>query len=83
MGNEVFELNLQIGQLMGQVQALMSTVGEMSAAITRLEERLRKNEENTTVLTVKMSLVGVISGGLGSLLISLVGKMLTKTLSGL
>lgn len=83
MGNEVFELNLQIGQLMGQVQSLMSTVGEMSAAITRLEERLRKNEENTTVLTVKMSLVGVISGGLGSLLISLVGKMLTKTLSGL
>lgn len=82
MGNEVSELNLQIGQLMGQVQSLMGTVGGMSAAITRLEERLRKNEENTTVLTVKMSLVGIISGSLGSLLISLLGKFLSKAIPG-
>lgn len=78
MPNETSELNLQIGQLMGQVQSLMSTVGGMSAAITRLEERLRKNEENTTVLTVKMSLVGVVSGGLGSLIITIVSNRLSS-----
>lgn len=78
MPNEVSELNLQIGQLMGQVQSLMSTVGGMSAAITRLEERLRKNEENTTVLTVKMSLVGVVSGSLGSLIITIISNRLSS-----
>ncbi len=78
MPNETSELNLQIGQLMGQVQSLMSTVGGMSAAITRLEERLRKNEENTTVLTVKMSLVGVVSGSLGSLIITIISNRLSS-----
>lgn len=78
MANEVSELNLQIGQLMGQVQSLMGTVGGMSAAITRLEERLRKNEENTTVLTVKMSLVGVVSGSLGSLIITIISNRLSS-----
>lgn len=65
---------------MGQVEALMSTVNLMSATIKGLDNRLRINETNTTVLSVKMSLIGIISGAIGSLAMSLLNKKLSGSL---
>lgn len=65
---------------MGQVQALMSTINSMATTIKGLDDRLRANEKDTTVLSIKMSLIGIISGAIGSLAISLISKKLTSSL---
>lgn len=80
MRDDASEINLQLGRLMGQVEALMSTVNLMSATIKGLDNRLRINETNTTVLSVKMSLIGIISGAIGSLAMSLLNKKLSGSL---
>lgn len=68
------EIHLQIGQLMGQMQALVETVKSLTNTMQKIEERLRLNETNTTKLSVKMSLIGLISGGVGSLALQILIK---------
>lgn len=67
-------LEFQIGQLTGLVTSLNSQVASMSVTITSLDKRLRDNENNTTILMVKMSLLGMGSGAIGSLLLNLITK---------
>ena len=80
MRDDASEINLQLGRLMGQVQLLMSTINSMATTIKGLDDRLRVNETNTTILSIKMSLIGIISGAIGSLAISLISKRLTNSL---
>lgn len=72
------DLGFQIGKLTGQVTALVAQVSAMTATIALLDDRLRKNETNTTVLTVKMSLIGVFSGSVGSLAVSIIQHYFIK-----
>lgn len=58
--------DLQIGQLMGQMTALISTVQGMSETITRLENRVTQNEKDILKVAVKMSVIGIAAGGIGS-----------------
>lgn len=71
-------LEYQIGKLTGQVMALVTQVSAMSATITLLDERLRKNETNTTALMVKMSLIGGTSGTIGAAGVALIQHFLMK-----
>lgn len=71
-------LEYQIGKLTGQVTALVTQVSAMSSTIALLDERLRRNETNTTALMVKMSIIGVVSGAVGSVSIALVEHFLLK-----
>jgi hypothetical protein len=71
-------LEYQIGKLTGQVTALVTQVSAMSSTIALLDERLRRNETNTTALMVKMSMIGVLSGAVGSVSIALVQHFIFK-----
>lgn len=72
MSQQTFEL--QIGQLMGQVTAMTAAMNAMSATISKLDERLRIEEKNTTELMVKMSMLAVGCGAAGSLIMTLALK---------
>lgn len=51
---------------MGQMTALISTVQGMSETITRLENRVTQNEKDILKVAVKMSVIGIAAGGIGS-----------------
>lgn len=77
MSNEQNQgLALQIGELKGSVAALISTVSMLNNAINQLDARLRQTESDTIKLSVKMGLLGVVAGGLGSFLMSYLLKFL-------
>lgn len=66
MAEDSHAIQFQIGQLTGQVTALIATVNAMSTTMNALESRLRENERDTTKLNVKMAVLGMASGALGS-----------------
>lgn len=68
-------IEFQIGELTGQMSSLITTVNALSALISSLDMRLRNNEKDTTVLGVKMGILGVIAGAVGSFTMSLILKV--------
>jgi len=83
--SEKGSIDFQLGELKGQMTALVSTVTMLSASIDsrfsgisgsieKLDARLRNTEADTIRLTVKIGLLGIISGGLGSLLVNYITK---------
>lgn len=74
--NDEHALALQIGELKGQVSALISTVGMLSNTVNQIDTRLRQAEFDTIRLSVKMGLLGIAAGGLGSFLMSYLLKFL-------
>lgn len=71
-------LEFQIGKLTGQMTALVTQVLALSSTLTLLDERLRKNETNTTILMVKMSMISVVSGAVGAFLMQFIQSALAK-----
>jgi len=64
------DVALQIGELKGQMSALLSTVAMLANTINQIDSRLRQAEFDTIKLSVKMGLLGIVAGGLGSFLMS-------------
>jgi hypothetical protein len=71
-------LEFRIGQLTGQVSAMTSAFNQLSTDFGKMSERMRNNEADTTKLTVKMSLLGMAAGGVGSLAITLISKLIER-----
>lgn len=67
-----------IGELSGEVSALVTQNATIITMLTGMDVRLRENEKATNSLTVKMSLLGVLSGGVGSLTVSFLGTLFEK-----
>jgi len=67
-----------IGELSGQVHALITQNTSILSMLTSMDARLRENEKTTNSLTVKMSLLGAFSGGVGSLTVSFLGTLFEK-----
>ena len=63
-----------LGQLSGQVTSLTATVASLSTIIASLDARLQKNERETTALSVRMGLFGLVAGGMGSFLMEMLLK---------
>lgn len=68
-------LEFVIGQLSGQVIALQATCSLMAASITSLESRLRNTEEQTVKLMVKVGIIGIVAGGLGTAGLQFIQKL--------
>ena len=68
----------RVGQLNGQITALTLLVTSLQSSLTALDTRLRQTENNTTKLMVQMSIVAFVSGGIGSLIISLFQFLIFK-----
>lgn len=69
-------IQFQLGQLTGQVTALSAMISEVNKSLSAMETRLRVNEMNVTSLAVKMAVIGIIAGGLGSFFMSYILKVL-------
>lgn len=67
-------LDYLVGTLSGQISSLIATVNQMAGTISNLDARLQRNERQTTALTVRMGILGLISGGVGSFLMELILK---------
>jgi hypothetical protein len=80
MAKDQVDVSFLIGQLTGSVNALTEQVANMSITINSLDERLRSNEKSTTILTVKMAMVGVSSGAIGSFATSVFQAFITSKL---
>jgi len=80
MAKDQVDVSFLIGQLTGSVNALTEQVANMSITIDSLDERLRSNEKSTTILTVKMAMVGVSSGAIGSFAMSVFQAFITSKL---
>lgn len=65
------DVDFLLGQITGQVASLNVIVQDISC-------RLAKQEKETLALSIKMSLLGVISGGVGSLIASFLLRHLDK-----
>lgn len=76
--NDQQALALQIGELKGQMSALLSTVAILTTAVNKIDTRLRQAEFDTIKLSVKMGLLGMAAGGLGSFLMSYFLKFFVK-----
>jgi multidrug resistance efflux pump len=76
MSQEDHNLALQIGELKGQMSALLSTVAMLTNTVNQIDTRLRQAEFDTIKLSVKMGLLGIVAGGLGSFLMSYILKFL-------
>ena len=76
MHNDDHNLALQIGELKGQMSALLSTVAMLTNTVNQIDTRLRQAEFDTIKLSVKMGLLGIVAGGLGSFLMSYILKFL-------
>lgn len=77
---QIGDLKGQIGELRGQVAALIASNAQQTSLIQSIDERLRNNENSTTKLGVKMSLIGIAAGGVGSVLVGLLQTLFTKLL---
>lgn len=69
-------IQFQLGQLTGQVTALSGMIGEVNKSLSAMESRLRVNEMNVTSLAVKMAVIGIVAGGLGSFFMSYILKVI-------
>lgn len=67
--------DFMLGQLTGQVAALVTTVNNMSITITNLDARLQKNEKDTNILTFKIAMIGIVAGGVGSIIMTVLYKI--------
>ncbi len=76
MTHDDHNLALQIGELKGQMSALLSTVAMLTNTVNQIDTRLRQAEFDTIKLSVKMGLLGIVAGGLGSFLMSYILKFL-------
>lgn len=65
------DVDFLLGQITGQVASLNVIVQDIAC-------RLAKQEKETLALSIKMSLLGVISGGVGSLIASFFLRHLDK-----
>lgn len=72
------KFSFQLGELTGQVTALVAQNSQIQSTLNAMDARLRKNEENTTALMVKVSILATLSGGLGSLIISFIQAQFIK-----
>lgn len=79
MPAEIDGLQFQLGQLTGQLASVTATLTSVQNTLAALDERLRKNETNTTVLTVKMSLLGALSGVVGSVITTVIVRFFAKS----
>lgn len=70
-------IEYQLGQLTGQVAALVAQVASMQVTMVGLDTRLRENERDTTKLMVKMGTLATIAGGVGSLLLNIIEHKLS------
>lgn len=61
------DIGFKLGELTGQMHSLIATINHMNEALSKMDQRLQKNEKVTTELTVKMAILGIGSGGVGSL----------------
>lgn len=68
----------RLGQLTGQLTALCTSFNQLSVDFGKLSERLRNNEQSTTKLTIKMSVIGAASGLVGSAILSALVHVITK-----
>jgi hypothetical protein len=86
---EPASIDFKIGQLAGQVTALVSSIQMLTDAMTRLEgkfekvvedleRRLDQNITDTTALKVKVSLFGLLAGAIGSVVVTLIQSFLIK-----
>ena len=74
--NEDHALALQIGELKGQMSAVLSTISMLNNTVNQIDTRLRQAEFDTIKLSVKMGLLGIVAGGFGSFLMSYLLKFL-------
>lgn len=68
-----------LGELRGQLSSLLTLVNNQTNVINSLDTRLRKNEDETTKLTVKMTVIGIVAGGFGSFATTFILKIIFKT----
>lgn len=79
----------KIGQLAGQISALIDSNKNLTDSLRRLEEKFEKaldaiesrvdeNIKDTIALKIKMSLIGGISGLLGGVLVSYINHIISK-----
>lgn len=69
---ETRELAYQLGALEGRVSSIQETLNSTNQAIFRLEERLRKNESDTTSIMVKVGALSSLAGGIGSIIVQVI-----------
>lgn len=57
--NEDSKIEFKLGELTGQVASLLE-------AVKNIDNRLQRNEKETTRLGVKMGIIGIAAGAIGS-----------------
>ena len=72
------DVQFLLGQLSGQLAALQGSMTTMATQLSALDTRLQKNENETSKLTVKIGLLAIVAGGVGSLLMELSLKYIFK-----
>lgn len=66
------QLSREIGEMRGELTSLISTVSVMSHSLNSLDERLRSNEKESTRQAAIIGTIGILCGGVGSFIMSLV-----------
>lgn len=74
--NALTELNFHLGKLTAQLIAVNEKVDWMCERFAPLEDRFLSIDRKVTDLSIKMALVGIVSGGIGSFIIPVLAKRL-------
>jgi hypothetical protein len=77
MPPDATNIEYQLGQLTGQVAALVAQMAAMQVTMSGLDARLRENERDTTKLMVKMGTLATVAGGIGSLILNIIERKLS------
>lgn len=69
-------LEFQLGNLTGQINALIVSLNAVQATVSALDARLREQEKHAVKVATGIGVIGVIAGGVGTLIMDLFVKKL-------
>jgi len=87
MDHFAIQISKEVGELVGKIEGLTATVQTLSNFIQEtnktfsetnriLNDRLSKNEKEISNIALKVSYLGLLAGGVGSFIMSLIMKLL-------
>lgn len=87
MDHFAIQISKEVGELVGKIEGLTATVQTLSNFLQEtnktfsetnriLNDRLSKNEKEISNIALKVSYLGLLAGGVGSFIMSLIMKLL-------
>lgn len=68
------QLSKDIGEIIGKLSSLVSTVNGISSYMSEIDNRLRQSEKEVVKIAVKIGLLGIVAGGIGTFLMHYAAK---------